>query len=93
MAKGQLTTIFNPDPPPMTEGANYAYRLFQRLAAWFRQPLLPQIQLQVRYGEPAKPVTGLVVYADGTEWNPHSGAGPYVYNGTAWVYLYDGSTS
>lgn len=93
MAKGGLTIVFSPDMPPAGEEAGYAYRMFQRLAAWFRQPIVSEIQLQERFSEPSKPVRGMMVYADGTNWNPHSGAGPYIYNGTVWVYLYDGSTT
>jgi hypothetical protein len=38
--------------------------------------------------EPAKVWTGLLVQADGTNWNPGSGAGPYIYKmGTGWIFL------
>jgi hypothetical protein len=30
---------------------------------------------------------GLLAYANGTDWNPGSGAGHYRYDGNAWVYL------
>ena len=33
---------------------------------------------------PVKPREGLLVYADGTDWNPGSGAGYYVYYAGAW---------
>jgi hypothetical protein len=33
---------------------------------------------------PAKPREGMLVYADGTDWNPGSGAGYYVYYAGAW---------
>jgi hypothetical protein len=39
----------------------------------------------VMYVEPQKPREGMVVYADGTEWDPGSGAGQYLYNGSAWL--------
>ena len=31
--------------------------------------------------------TGRLVFADGTVWNPGSGAGYYRYNGAAWVLV------
>lgn len=40
--------------------------------------------------EPAKRSEGMLVYADGTNWNPGSGAGVYSYNGSGWVFLING---
>ena len=37
--------------------------------------------------EPSKPREGMIVVADGTDWDPGSGGGPYVYFGGAWVSL------
>lgn len=34
-----------------------------------------------------KPREGMVVWADGTNWNPGFGAGPYAYIGGAWTKL------
>lgn len=39
------------------------------------------------YVEPNKPYDGQIVYADGTNWNPGSGAGIYYYNGAIWKLL------
>lgn len=36
---------------------------------------------------PAKPRTGLTALADGTNWNPGSGAGVYTYYAAAWHKL------
>lgn len=44
------------------------------------------IKLKVLNVEPRKPRKGLIVYADGTNWNPGSGEGIYVYK-SAWVLL------
>lgn len=41
----------------------------------------------VVYAPPAKPRAGMRRYADGTQWNPGSGAGLYRYDGTAWQFL------
>lgn len=44
------------------------------------------------YAEPDKPQDGMVVFADGTTWDPGSGEGLYRYDasGTSWVYLETG---
>lgn len=44
------------------------------------------VELRPVYAEPSKPRTGMIVYADGTEWNPGSGAGLYVYKGS-WTFI------
>ena len=44
----------------------------------------PSIILAPVYAEPAKRPEGLVVYADGTTWDPGSGAGTYQWRGGAW---------
>lgn len=41
----------------------------------------------VVYAPPAKPRTGMIRNADGSQWNPGSGAGLYRHNGTTWVFL------
>lgn len=49
----------------------------------------PEFTLQVRHAAPAKTLTGMVVYADGVDWNPGSGEGVYVRDkaNAAWRYL------
>lgn len=36
---------------------------------------------------PARPVNGVIAYADGTNWNPGSGEGFYGYENGSWVKL------
>ena len=65
--------------------------------AWMRRELLsiaesqrrevPFIQLVMLYAEPVRPREGFVALADGTEWDPGSGAGVYCYYGGAWNKL------
>ncbi len=43
--------------------------------------------LEMSYSIPAKPRDGMVVLADGTSWNPGSGAGYYGYRAGAWRFL------
>ena len=42
---------------------------------------------EIRYVVPLKPEEGMTVVADGTSWNPGSGAGTYEYKGGTWVKL------
>jgi len=39
------------------------------------------------FAEPEKPRKGMVRFADGTTWDPGSGAGLYLYNGASWNFL------
>lgn len=48
---------------------------------------VPAVFLQPLAVEPSKPRVGQAVYADGTHWNPGSGAGVYVRKTTGWVFL------
>ena len=45
------------------------------------------LSLVTLHAAPRKLTDGLVCLADGTNWNPGSGAGVYVYRGAAWHYL------
>lgn len=47
-----------------------------------------QLRFRVLYSEPTKPRQGTVVYADGTAWDPGSGEGAYMYDGTNWILLW-----
>lgn len=47
----------------------------------------PVVRLQTLYVEPARIAEGDVVLADGTAWNPGSGAGFYGYRNGAWRLL------
>lgn len=42
---------------------------------------------QVLHVAPERPEEGMLVFADGTDWNPGSGAGYYERVGGAWVKL------
>ena len=58
----------------------------QRLALEFSQPS-DYIALNTLYAAPKRIFDGMIVKADGTTWNPGSGAGVYAYVGSAWVKL------
>jgi hypothetical protein len=49
---------------------------------------LDHIRFAKTFAEPAKLRDGLIVYADGVEWDPGSGIGLYRYEaGTGWEFL------
>lgn len=46
------------------------------------------LKLKPRHVAPERPRDGLLAMADGTNWNPGSGKGAYIYKaGTGWVFL------
>ena len=47
----------------------------------------PFITLDTLYAAPTKYREGTIVKADGTTWNPGSGAGVYCMRGAAWTFL------
>jgi len=82
--------MFVPGTPP--QGDLASLRLFveselQRLALDLEARTFDSVQLVERYSAPGKPREGLVVFADGTSWNPGSGRGVYVFSSAVWVKL------
>jgi hypothetical protein len=59
----------------------------RRISAALQQPNVAQLILHPQAVEPTKVYEGLVVNANGTDWNPGSGAGLYQYLSGAWVKL------
>lgn len=46
------------------------------------------LSMRVLHVEPTRPRTGMVVYADGSDWDPGSGEGLYAYSSAGvWVAL------
>ena len=68
----------------------------QEMADWVKRELtaielalvdFDFLQLKQTDVAPAKPRAGMVVFADGTNWNPGSGIGFYGYHSGAWNKL------
>ena len=57
----------------------------QKIARAFEQ--IDNLNLNERAAEPSRYSDGMVVYADGTNWNPGSGEGFYGRENGAWVKL------
>lgn len=45
------------------------------------------LELRTVFREPERPREGMIVSADGTEWDPGAGAGIYAYVGGTWTKL------
>jgi hypothetical protein len=80
--------IYRPTTPPTDPKAlpTYLQSEFQRIAVVMASNV-DSVSLEPQYRAPVKPRDGLVVMADGSSWNPGSGAGVYVYRGAAWHFL------
>lgn len=46
-----------------------------------------RVTFNILYAAPPDPVAGMLVFADGTTWNPGSGRGLYEYRTSSWVKL------
>lgn len=74
-------------PPQGTppELAQWLEQEFRRIAEAFQE--VEFIRLQELHAEPDRPRDGNVVLADGTDWDPGSGAGYYGYQSGSWTFL------
>lgn len=80
MAYERRTTQYQPQMPPAgMEYGGYMFQEFQRIANVLE--LLAQgFFFEVATAEPEKPRTGMLQFADGTNWDPGSGRGIYYYD-------------
>ena len=49
-----------------------------------------EVDLIVSYRVPERPRDGMIVFADGTSWDPGQGRGLYVYDGSTWELVSSG---
>jgi hypothetical protein len=77
-----------PNLPPANpaELPRFVQEESQRLARALTDPL-DFLLLRELHAAPTKPRNGMVVLADGSDWDPGSGAGFYGRYGGAWVKL------
>ena len=80
---------YEPESPPLIEAIpeleTYLAQEFRRIAESFLN--IEEIILVELNVEPEKPRDGMIALADGTNWNPGSGAGMYGRIAGAWVKL------
>jgi hypothetical protein len=65
-------------------------RELQRVSDTLADPDFDQVTLTELNAAPPRPRNGQLVYADGTNWDPGSGRGPYGYFAGAWVPMFGG---
>lgn len=80
--------MFEPTAPPADAAQLGAWALsnFTELARLLGNGQ-PFVLLVPQARAPSRPRAGMVVNADGTNWNPGGGAGLYQYLAAAWVKL------
>lgn len=66
--------------------AQYLFEEVNRISSAFDR-LGSNLVLDELHVAPSRPVDGLVVKADGSDWDPGSGAGVYEYNDGVWNFL------
>ena len=59
---------------------------FRQIADEFNRQNLVR-EFSALHAEPARPRDGMLVYADGTDWDPGAGGGLYFRHGGAWAKL------
>lgn len=88
MAKGDRSTRYVPGyPSSNSDDGWYTYNQLRQVSDWALQPVVSELGFDELHEEPPKPFVGLVVYADGTDWNPGSGEGLYVYKSGGWTLI------
>ena len=79
--------LYQPDQAPenIDSLARYVHTELMRVAAVLELAVVRSVEFQDV--EPTRAKDGMVCAADGTNWNPGSGQGVYVYYGAAWHFL------
>ena len=79
--------VWQPEPAPLDpqQLPLYVEEQLRLLGAALEE--VSNVQLVELNVEPARPRDGLIVLADGTNWNPGSGAGYYGYQDGSWTFL------
>ncbi len=69
--------------------AGWAVRELTRLANYLITPQVRSVTFEVLHAEPPQMYPGMVVVADGSDWNPGSGAGMYRRNANnaSWTFI------
>ena len=73
--------------PPVEYDPAWLWQELQRVSIALAELETPQVILVASHSAPKKVTDGMVVFADGTNWNPGSGAGLYERVGGAWNKL------
>lgn len=84
-----MSIRFVPEDSVPNEGGmlGWIYRHFQNISAAINNKA--NGDQEIRHAEPAKLYEGLMVYADGDDWDPGCGKGEYIYKNSKWWFLAD----
>lgn len=87
-----MTVKYRAEAPPKSEKGmgDYLETQFSEVEAAIESSQVPDVvEFEELNREPERPRNGMMFFADGTNFNPGSGRGLYVYNGNtgAWVQL------
>jgi hypothetical protein len=81
--------MYVPSPLPQTKEPvlliNWVYQELNRVSAALQKS--KYLELAISHAAPEKTRDGLVVIADGSDWDPGSGEGVYVFYNSTWNYL------
>lgn len=77
----------------LEELLRYIDQEFDKLEQFSVEVETEAIRLQVKNAEPRRPLEGMLAVADGVNWNPGNGAGPYYYNSNEWLPLITATTA
>lgn len=80
-----FTPTIPPDFTDVSQLRAWALGELERLALEMSETIA--LELRPIGAAPVRPREGMIVSADGTNWDPGSGAGAYEYKGGAWVKL------
>jgi len=81
--------MYEPKQTPHTidDLALYIAEELREISNAFYEMEIDHARMKTHHLEPDKPRAGDIYRADGSDWNPGSGAGLYEYSGAAWVKL------
>ena len=78
--------MYRPRIPLENYDRQFLQQELQNIASAMQSPS-DGVILRTLYAAPSRIYEGLTVLADGTTWNPGSGAGVYTYYGGSWKKL------
>jgi len=80
---------YNPTNPSNVENPQQVFEWVQRELRAIAKEFAETTALELRQvgAEPIRPREGMIVSADGVNWDPGAGAGAYEFKGGAWVKL------
>jgi len=78
---------YTPGAPPQSTEAlgTYLQQELHRVSELIG--IISELVPGVQHVAPTKPSISSIAYADGTNWNPGSGEGLYVYKSTGWTFI------